>query len=541
MGFAGVSGPEAKTALDALTLTVDGRKLAVRQTGNSNNSLNFYGLLAGVRAWTQGQTVSLSLVGPPSTTTMAPPVGGPGLEWARVNGAELALRFDKALDESSVPPASAFAVSVAGSVRSVSSVSVRQDLVSLTLASAVSAGEAVTVGYTPPTGGEPGLRLAGGGAAVAAFSGTTVTNDTPPGQRQVQRPPGVVEALTARIASAPSEHRGKGQFKVRVAFSAPVAGRARDASIEVTGGTLARASRVDERKDLWVLTLQPAGWEAVSVTLPATADCAAAGAICTADGRRLETALTHTVQGPPALSVADACGKEGVGATLDFAVTLSRAASGEVTVRYATKNGTAKKGKDYRQAKGTLTFAAGETAKTVTVTLLDDAHDEGAETFTLKLSKPKGAVIADGEAVGTIENSDPLQKDWLARFGRAAAADAVAAVTSRLETPRDAGSHVTLRGQRLDLSDTDGGAALQQALTGFARLLGGSCGPGPEPDPDGWTGRGAARDSAGVAACPAPRLTGRELLLGSSFRAVLGGGAGAQWTSWGQGLSRSHT
>ena len=81
--------------------------------------------------------------------------------------------------------------------------------------------------------------------------------------------------------------------------------------------------------------------------------------------------------------------------------------------------------------------------------------------------------------MGTIENSDPLQQDWLARFGRAAAADAVAAVTARLETPRDAGSHVTLAGQRVDLSDTDGDAAFEQALTGFARLVGGSCGPGP--------------------------------------------------------------
>ena len=171
--------------------------------------------------------------------------------------------------------------------------------------------------------------------------------------------------------------------------------------------------------------------------------------------------------------------------------------------------------------------------------ILDDAHDEGAETFRLVLYQAKGAAIADGEAVGTIENSDLLQKDWLARFGRAAAADAVAAVTARLETPRDAGSHLTLAGQRVDLSDTDGGAALEQTLTGFAQLLGGSCGPGPEPDPDAWPDRGAALHGAGAAACSAPRLTGRELLLGSSFRAVLGGGAGSQWTSWGQGASVS--
>ena len=275
------------------------------------------------------------------------------------------------------------------------------------------------------------------------------------------------------------------------------------------------------------------------MTLPATTDCAAPGAICTADGRRLETALTHTVQGPPGLSVADASAQEGAGATLDFAVTLSRAASDEVKVRYATADGTAKKGADYRGRKGMLTFAAGATAKTVSVPVLDDAHDEGEETLTLTLSKAKGAAIADGEAVGTIENSDPLQQDWLARFGRAAAADAVAAVTARLETPRDAGSHVTLAGQRVDLSDTDGDAAFEQALTGFARLVGGSCGPGPAPEAGGGPDRTAARDGAGGAACPAPRLTGRALLLGTSFRAVLGGGAGAQWTGWGQGASVS--
>ena len=136
------------------------------------------------------------------------------------------------------------------------------------------------------------------------------------------------------------------------------------------------------------------------------------------------TVGTHTVPGAIALSVADASAREGPGATIDFQVTLSRAASGKVTVRDATKNGTAKKGKDYCNANGKLVFAPGETSKTVSVELLDDAHDEGEETFTLRLSKPKGAVIADGKAVGTITNPDPLQQDWLARFGRAAAARA---------------------------------------------------------------------------------------------------------------------
>ena len=532
------SDGSARAALRSLTLHVDGRAFALgdaRFHGSDKFVQYFWPFDA---RWREGQRVTLALTDAGAPPPGAPAAEAPALEWAQVNGAELALRFDAALDGSSAPPASAFAVAVAGSARGVSSVAVSQDLVTLTLAEAVAAGEAVTVGYTPPSTGK--LRLSGGGAAVAAFSGRAVTNDTPaPGSMQRQSPPEAAEPLTARFTDVPSEHRGKGGFALRVAFSAPVAGRAKDAGVEVSGGTLTRAVRVDKRKDLWELRVTPSGYGAVTVTLPATADCAAAGAVCTADGRRLETALTHTVQGPPALSVADASAREGPGATMDFAVTLSRAANAPVTVNYATRNGTAKKGKDYRQAKGALTFAAGETSKTVSVALLDDAHDEGAETFKLVLKKATGAAIADGEAVGTITNSDPLQKDWLARFGRAAAADAVAAVTARLETPRDAGSHLTVAGQRVDLSDTDGSAALEQALTGFARLLGAPGEPGSGPESDGWPDRGAALDGAGVAATPMRRMAGRELLMGTSFRAVLGGGAGSQWTSWGQGASVS--
>ena len=110
---------------------------------------------------------------------MAPPpitVAGPALSSARVNGAQMLLSFDASLDESSVPAASAFAVSVAGSARSVSAVSVSLDRVILTLASVVTSGQVVTVGYTPPSTGK--LRASGGGADVAAFSGQAVTNDT---------------------------------------------------------------------------------------------------------------------------------------------------------------------------------------------------------------------------------------------------------------------------------------------------------------------------------------------------------------------------
>ncbi len=375
------------------------------------------------------------------------PAAGPALSSARVNGASMMLGFDALLDDTSVPAGSAFAVSVAGSARTVSNVTVSGERVLLTLAQAVSSGEAVTVGYTPPATGR--LRAPGGGAEVAAFSGQAVANDTPVSSLLQQAPP--PSPLTARVAGAPAEHKGKGAFALRIAFSEAVKGNTKAAArtIQVTGGTLKRVRRAGKNKDLWELRIAPSGHGDVTLTLPATADCEAAGAVCTADGRKLESALVHTVPGPVTLSVADARAREGEDATIDFAVTLSRAASGPVTVNYRTRNGTAKAGRDYTKASGTLTFAASETSRTVSVPVLDDARDEGEETFRLLLGKPKGAVIADGEAVGTIANDDPMPAAWLARFGRTVAGQGDDAVRERMAADRTPGFRGRIAGEAL--------------------------------------------------------------------------------------------
>ena len=536
---AGVNGAEMQFRFDAgldessvpagsaFTVTVAGNARAVSGVAISGHIM----LLKLASAVSYGELVTVSYT-PPSTKKLRVEGGGaavaafsdlsvvnetplsqghsegPRVSSAQVNGAVLELTFLGPLDESSVPATSAFSVKVAGDTRDVSAVSVSRATVTLTLASAVSWGESVAVTYVPPSTKQ--LRALGphGLGFVKMFSGRNVTNNTPE------------PALTASVASAPAAHKGKGRFAVQIAFSDAVAGKIKavQPTIQVTGGTLKRVKRAGGA-DRWALHIAPSSNGPVTVTLPATTDCAAVGAICSAAGRKLATAFTHTVPGPAGLSVADASVQEGAGATVDFAVTLSRAASGPVTVRYRTKNGTAKAGKDYTGMKGTLTFAAGETAKTVSVPVLDDAHDEGTETFQLLLSKAKGAAIADGEAVGTITNADPLQKDWLARFGRAAASDAVAAVTVRLETPRGAGSHFTLGGHRLSLDGS--GGDLPPASAG---------GPGGA-DWLSWSGEPSGGRSR--------TMTGRELLLGTSFRAVLGSGAGAQWTGWGQGASVS--
>lgn len=114
----------------------------------------------------------------------------------------------------------------------------------------------------------------------------------------------------------------------------------------------------------------------------------------------------------PSLSIADVSLKEGNSGTrlMTFTVTLSAAAAGPVTVAYSTADGTATSGSDYVAASGSLTFAAGETSKTIQVKVKGDKAAEGNETFTVRLANAAGATIADGSATGTVTNDDAAAK-----------------------------------------------------------------------------------------------------------------------------------
>ena len=284
------------------------------------------------------------------------------------------------------------------------------------------------------------------------------------------------EPLTASFEGMPAEHAGQGSFSFRVAFSDGINisyKTVRDASFTVTGGEVTAARRVDKRRDLWQITIAPASHEALTVRLPETTNCGATGAICTSDGRPLSHSLSATVAGPVGISVADARVEEGADAVLAFAVTLSRAASAALTVDYATADGSAHAGDDYRAASGTLTFAAGESSQTIEVAVLDDAHDEGEETLTLTLSNASSGRLTDGEATGTIKNSDPLPRALLARFGRTAALHVVEHVEERLQAPREPGFRGRFAGRELRR-----GMERDIALN-FLRQLGGTAGAGP--------------------------------------------------------------
>ena len=157
----------------------------------------------------------------------------------------------------------------------------------------------------------------------------------------------------------------------------------------------------------------------------------------------------------PALWVKDATVEEDEG-LLTFTIKLSTPSQQPVSVSYRTRESdpvSAREGQDYLASSGQLTFQPGETKKRVSVTIYDDSHDEGLETFQLVLSNPQGARIADGVGVGAIMNTDPLPAAWHLRFGRTVSQQVVDALQDRFSAPAPlaTGLQLTLAGE--DLSD----------------------------------------------------------------------------------------
>jgi chitinase len=119
--------------------------------------------------------------------------------------------------------------------------------------------------------------------------------------------------------------------------------------------------------------------------------------------------LTPLAPGTPLVNIADASVTEGHSGTrsASLTVTLSAAASQPVTVAYSTANGTATAGSDYQDTSGILTFDAGQTARTISVPVNGDRDGEPNETFLVNLGAADGAVIADGQGVGTVIDDEP--------------------------------------------------------------------------------------------------------------------------------------
>ena len=270
------------------------------------------------------------------------------------------------------------------------------------------------------------------------------------------------------------------------------------------------------------------------------------------EAARARVVVADNDEGLPEIVTRRSTAREGTDDAVVFTVRLGRAASHAVTVDWASADGVgrwmgfappATAGADYTASSGTLTFAPGQTFGSVRVPILDDAIDEGMEHFLVRFSNPQGATLAAPyrEAVGLIRNDDHLQSMWLARFGRTVGSQVTDAVSERLSGGLSPGAHATLAGQSVDLTKTDDGQALTDVLTGFAQAFGAPGAPGND-DPGSGAGAGPfGRHGLGsawndpVTTSGARSVTGRELLLGSSFHvAGTGEGSGPGLAAWGR-------
>ena len=235
--------------------------------------------------------------------------------------------------------------------------------------------------------------------------------------------------LTAEFQDAPASHNGEDAFTFRIAFSEAVAASyrtLRDHALDVTGGSVTRAKRVDGRSDLWRITIEPDSDAGVTVVLPVTNDCDAQGAVCTGDGGALSNRVELTVPGPVAEEEkapenSQATGAPGITGTAQVGETLTADTSG-----IADEDGLDKAVFAYRwqsdsadisgATDATYTLADSDEGKAVSVVVsfTDDAGN--AETLTSAATaaveaKPNSPATGAPAITGTAQVGEMLTAD----------------------------------------------------------------------------------------------------------------------------------
>ncbi|MFT3882327.1 MAG: Calx-beta domain-containing protein [Gemmatales bacterium] len=110
---------------------------------------------------------------------------------------------------------------------------------------------------------------------------------------------------------------------------------------------------------------------------------------------------------PPIVGFASSTGSGQEGGSSDIIVYLSKVWTLPVTVNVSLTGGSAVLGTDYVINLGSLTFAPGETTKTISMSTINDAIDELDESVVLELSQPSNATLGQGTFTYTILDDDP--------------------------------------------------------------------------------------------------------------------------------------
>ncbi|OWY24595.1 T9SS C-terminal target domain-containing protein [Sphingobacteriales bacterium UPWRP_1] len=162
----------------------------------------------------------------------------------------------------------------------------------------------------------------------------------------------------------------------------------------------------------------PAGQTCVNVTIPIiddnineptetfTVNLTNPNNATIADPQGVVTILDNDVAPQPTLTINDITVTEGVNPTATLQICTSVISSSAITVTYTTSNGTANAGSDYTATMAVATIPAGQTCVNVTIPIIDDNINEPTETFTVNLTNPTNATIADPQGVVTILDND---------------------------------------------------------------------------------------------------------------------------------------
>ena len=219
----------------------------------------------------------------------------------------------------------------------------------------------------------------------------------------------VEQPLTASIENAPDSHDGQSVFTFELRFSEEFGLSykiLRDHAFTVTGGAAIKARRLNPPGNVrWEISVRPSGDGAVTIVLPATADCASNGAVCTEDGRKLSSALEITVPGreeqesnSPATGAPTISGRAQVGETLT-ATTSGIADADGIANAIFIYQWLADDAAIGGATASTYTMLSGDVGKAikVTVTFTDDAGNEESLTSdaTAAVTQPLTTTIHD--------------------------------------------------------------------------------------------------------------------------------------------------
>ena len=246
------------------------------------------------------------------------------------------------------------------------------------------------------------------------------------------------EALTASLPASESTsvfHTGATDSpQVVVAFSRPVVDFDETApSLSVSGATVDSVSAhvvAGEPAHAYLVTLTPDGDGAITFTL-VTGEACDDGGICAADGTTLSSVPAALVIGAPVtVSFGQAAYSVGEGSTRSLTVRLSSAHQGVrgVTVPIELDTSADASADDLIADEQSVTFAAGETSKTLTVEALDDDLVEGGESATLAFGTLPHGVTAGSIDTATITVTDADNAQFSSTLAQAQVAEGGAVV-----------------------------------------------------------------------------------------------------------------